>query len=194
MYTSGSTGLPKGVMLTHANVVATVGGYCHLFKRDFNADGVGETYLSFLPLSQILEFSVEFLMLFYSIPIGYGSPKTLVDTSMRNCKGDLRELRPTLLAGVPAVWDAIRKGVDAKVNAASSILRAVFKGRVWAVKDQVGGRLKMGLSAGGPIPKSTHEFLNVTAVRVVSAYEMTESTAGLIIQEVRNVLGVVGAP
>ncbi|KAI8612947.1 long-chain-fatty-acid-CoA-ligase [Chytriomyces sp. MP71] len=216
MYTSGSTGPPKGVMLTHANVVATISGYHNHFLNDFRD---GDVYLAFLPLTHILEYSVEFFLVFLGVPIGYGSVRTLTDASVRNCKGDLRELRPTAVSGVPAVWDSIRKGVETKVRNASAVSRVVFNAAFGikstlmsigvdslaapldalvfkAVKEQVGGRLRFALSAGAPIPKSTQEYLNVTTARVVNAYGMTETTAGLIIQAVQDstFLGIVGAP
>jgi long-chain acyl-CoA synthetase len=64
-----------------------------------------ETYLAYLPLAHILEFSVECSAIYLGISMGYGSVRTLTDASVRNCKGDLRELRPTVMAGVPAVWE-----------------------------------------------------------------------------------------
>jgi len=103
MYTSGSTGKPKGVVLTHANIVAGVSGARHVIENSIHPES--DIYLAYLPLAHILEFLVENLAIFSGIPIGYGTVKTLTDSSVRNCKGDLKELRPTLLAGVPAVWE-----------------------------------------------------------------------------------------
>jgi hypothetical protein len=54
---------------------------------------------AFLPLAHILEFTVEMIMLYIGIPIGYGNIKTLTETSTRNCLGDIRTFRPT---GAPA--------------------------------------------------------------------------------------------
>ncbi|KAI8607479.1 hypothetical protein BC830DRAFT_1175280 [Chytriomyces sp. MP71] len=219
MYTSGSTGPPKGVMITHANVVATVSGADNYVKPYVNSGGDGETYLAFLPLAHILEFAVEMTFLYMGIQLGYGGVKTLTDASVRNCKGDIRELRPTVLAGVPAVWEGIRKAVEGKIRSASSTSQAVFNGAFnlkWMfmtygldflaapldalvfskIKDQVGGRLKFALSGGAPMPKSTQQFLTVTATRVISGYGMTECTAVLAIQEVSQAatLGITGAP
>ncbi|KAJ3098327.1 long-chain fatty acid-CoA ligase [Physocladia obscura] len=217
MYTSGSTGPPKGVMLTHANVVATVSGARTYV--DSYLDDEGEVYLAFLPLAHILEFAVEMTFLFKGIQIGYGSVRTLTDASVRNCKGDIRELRPTCLAGVPAVWDSIRKAVEGKIRESSTISQSIFAAAFqlkWMfmtmgleylaapldslvfnkIKDQVGGRLKFALSGGAPVPKSTAQFLSVTATKIISGYGMTECAAVLAIQEVSQVttLGITGAP
>lgn len=58
--------------------------------------------------------------------MGYGSPRTLSDLSMRNCKGDIKEFRPTILVGVPAVWETIRKGIEEKVAKESFLTRKLF--------------------------------------------------------------------
>ncbi|KAJ3066945.1 long-chain fatty acid-CoA ligase [Podochytrium sp. JEL0797] len=216
MYTSGSTGPPKGVMITHANVVATVSGAVNFISDHTDGDDV---YLAYLPLAHILEFAVEMTLLYSGIRLGYGSVKTLTDSSVRNCKGDIRELRPTILAGVPAVWEGIRKAVESKIRAASSLSQTVFQAAFnlkWAlissglgflaapldalvfdkIKDQVGGRLKWALSGGAPMPKSTQQFLNVTATKLINGYGMTECTAVLAIQDVNQagILGITGAP
>ncbi|KAJ3066946.1 long-chain fatty acid-CoA ligase [Podochytrium sp. JEL0797] len=218
MYTSGSTGPPKGVMITHANVVATVSGGFDFLKTYLNMDG-GEFYLAFLPLAHILEFACEMAFLYLGVSVGYGSVRTLTDASVRQCKGDIRELRPTIIAGVPAVWDSIRKAVSGKIRDASPLSQAVFQAafnmKWWLmthgmealaapldslvfdkIKDQVGGRLKFALSAGAPMPKSTQQFLTVTACKMINGYGMTECTAGLSFQEVFHctTLGICGAP
>jgi long-chain acyl-CoA synthetase len=214
MYTSGSTGNPKGVMLTHANIVAAVAGVQHILTQHMTTN---ETYLAYLPLAHILEFSVECSAIYLGISMGYGSVRTLTDASVRNCKGDLRELRPTVMAGVPAVWETIRKGVSTKLRDASPLVQNIF---TWAVelkwlliqyglptrfldslvfskiKDQTGGRLRLALSGGAPIPKSTQKFFNCAVCTLVSGYGMTECCAVLAVQDPAQpgVLGMVGPP
>ena len=68
-------------------------------------DATKDVYPAYLPLAHILEFTVEHAAMTVGLSLGYGSPRTLTDASVRNCKGDIRELRPTVMAGVPAVWE-----------------------------------------------------------------------------------------
>ena len=75
-----------------------------------------DTFLAFLPCAHILEYIVEVVMQFIGCTIGYGRIKTLTDASVRGCLGDLREFKPTIMIGVPAIWETIRKGIITKVG------------------------------------------------------------------------------
>jgi long-chain acyl-CoA synthetase len=77
MYTSGSTGAPKGVILSHKNVCASVAAVHYLLEHLLQP---GMTYIAYLPLAHIFEFVVELIMIHHSIVIGYGNVKTLTDT------------------------------------------------------------------------------------------------------------------
>ena len=135
---------------------------------------------------------------FWGSAIGFGNPKTLSDVSTKNCKGDIRELRPTILIGVPAIWEGIRKGVIAKVDQASPVARSLFwaayNAKSWMVdhgmadyvfwdsifnkvRDATGGRLRVICSGAGPISQGTQRFLSLTITPMLSGYGMTESTA-----------------
>lgn len=196
MYTSGSTGTPKGVPLKHSNVVAAVAGVSVITKPFI---GPGDGVLTYLPLAHILEFVFENASLFWGATMGYGNPKTLSDTSVRNCNGDIREFKPSVLVGVPAVWENVKKGIVAKVNAGSPLVQRMFWGALWAksqlmawglpgsgildavvfkkVKEATGGRLRLCMNGGGPVAKDTQKFVSMAICPMIIGYGLTETTA-----------------
>ncbi|EEH16736.2 hypothetical protein PABG_06823 [Paracoccidioides brasiliensis Pb03] len=196
MYTSGATGPPKGIPLKHRHVIAAVAGIDSLVGREISPSDV---VLTFLPLAHIFEFVFEHAALFWGCRMGYGSPKTIADTSMRNCKGDIRELRPTLMVGVPAVWETVRKGVIMKVEQAGLISKNLFWTAFYLKRqltnrqlggsgilnsvifkkiiDATGGRLRFVMNGAGPIAHETQEFISLVIAPMVIGYGLTETTA-----------------
>ncbi|KUI53773.1 Long-chain-fatty-acid--CoA ligase 1 [Cytospora mali] len=196
MYTSGSTGTPKGVPLKHRNVVAAVAGVSVVVQPHI---GPGDGVLTYLPLAHILEFVFENASLHWGSTMGYGNPKTLSDASVRKCNGDIREFKPSVLVGVPAVWENVKKGIIGKVNAGSAIVRNLFWGALWAkstlmsyglpgseildavvfkkIKEATGGRLKLCMNGGGPVAKDTQRFISMAICPMISGYGLTETTA-----------------
>jgi len=125
MYTSGSTGPPKGVMLKQRQVIASLAGIQSIVAPYLSPS---DAILTYLPQSHILEYVFENACLYWGCIMGYGNPKTLSDASVRNCKGDIREFRPTILIGVPAVWESVKKGIISKVNSSSFVVKNMFWG------------------------------------------------------------------
>lgn len=202
MYTSGSTGTPKGVLLKHKNVVAAIAGVDVIVGPYL---GPGDGLLTYLPLAHILEFVFESACLYWGGTMGYGNPKTISDNSMRNCAGDIREFKPTILVGVPAVWETVKKGIMAKVAKMNPITKNLFWGAMTSksfllnnasylplsamgtniidnvvfkkVAEATGGRLRICLNGGGPIAKDTQRFISMTIAPMISGYGLTETTA-----------------
>jgi len=127
MYTSGSTGNPKGVMISHSNLISSEKS---LFTRLVKLVPGKDIYLGYLPLAHVLELISELAYVIEGISIGYSSPQTLTDTSTGVRKGDvgdLRVLNPTLMHAVPAVLERLKKAIEAKVNAGSWVKKALFQ-------------------------------------------------------------------
>lgn len=131
--------------------------------------------------------------------MGYGNPKTLSDASVKNCAGDIRELKPTVLIGVPAVWETVKKGIIAKVNAGSPLVKNMFwgayslKNTLMAnglpgsgvldtivfkkVREATGGKLRICLNAGGAVSQDTQKFISMTITPMINGYGLTETCA-----------------
>lgn len=214
MYTSGSTGAPKGVLLTHRNIVAAIAGADKAINHYINSS---DYLMAFLPLAHILEFVFETTTLYWGGVLGYGTVKTLTDTNMRNCKGDLAEFRPTVMVGVPAVWEMVRKGIVTKIGQAPFVAQKMFWGALYMkgfmnsyhlpgksildavvfkkIKQATGGRLKLTLNGGAPLAKETQHFLSMALCPCLSGYGLTETTATCTIMSPEQwTAGAVGAP
>ncbi|KAI8344331.1 hypothetical protein BC941DRAFT_408356 [Chlamydoabsidia padenii] len=213
MYTSGSTGNPKGVILSHKNIVAAIAGVDRLLERSVSS---ADTMLAYLPLAHVLELTVESACIYWGVTLGYASVRTLTDASVRNCKGDIKEFRPTLMTGVPAVWESIRKGILNKINSASPSAQKIFykayATKSWLfergmpskildavvfskIREQVGGRLRFGLSGGAPISLETQKFLSVCLCPILGGFGMTESCGmSTVMAPEQFGYGHVGAP
>jgi long-chain acyl-CoA synthetase len=212
MYTSGTTGDPKGVVHTHGSIVAGIlamDDWLHscIELRD------DDVYLSYLPLAHILEFGVLNILLARHAHVAFGNPRTLTD-NMAKPHGDFIEFRPTLFIGVPRVFDTLKRAVEAKLPSPGTLKRKVFdhayKKRLAALQEgkdtpywnekvfkqaraALGGRVRATLSGGGPLSTSTHEFMNVVFCLLVVGWGLTETICCGGIMRIGDVkTGVVG--
>ncbi|OQR66600.1 long-chain-fatty-acid--CoA ligase 4-like, partial [Tropilaelaps mercedesae] len=136
MYTSGSTGAPKAVILTHRNMLAAARGLGEIFEK-LRVRPKDDVYIAYLPLAHVLELNCEILAILYGVKIGYSSAATLTDSSTglaKNTEGDCTLLKPTIMAAVPLVLDRVKKSVLEKAAAKSSTARRVLE---LAVEDSV---------------------------------------------------------
>lgn len=111
--------------------------------------------------------TIFFILLMKGGSLGYGSPRSLLDSQVKNCKGDLQELKPTLMAGVPAIWEKVKKAALEKLRKQSLPLKIAFWSAFhWKkielicgrktplfdqfifskIKDQIGGKVRILLS------------------------------------------------
>lgn len=202
MFTSGSTGDPKGVLLTHANVVAGVAGPSTCAGRDLITKN--DRVIAFLPLAHIFELVFELLSFWWGSCLGYANVKTLTDTSVKNCKSDLQEFKPTIMVAVAAVWETVRKGILAKVKALPLVTQKIF----WAsykaksimtnnkipgsslfdiifkkVRAATGGHLHHVLNGGSPVSRDTQVFISTLIAPMLVGYGLTETCANATILE-----------
>lgn len=191
MYTSGSTGKPKGVIVTHRQMVAA----CASAEIALHINAGEDVYLAYLPLAHIMELMAEFILLAMGCTLCYADPKSLTQTGAYPT-GALENYKPTIMVAVPKIWDTIKKGIEAKVAAASPVLQflvgTALQWRGFCLKTlgcdapvikvllkkfaaAVGGRLRLGVSGGGPLNGEVQDFCRAAfGVTLVQGYVSIE--------------------
>ncbi|BDA46672.1 Long chain acyl-CoA synthetase 3 [Coccomyxa sp. Obi] len=215
MYTSGTTGNPKGVVLTHKNVLSTVAAL-QTFVREVGLNlGSEDSTLSYLTLAHILGRALEEFALSVGASIGYwqGDVRKLTD--------DISALKPTLFVAVPRVLERIQSGIQAKLKAKPWIVRTIvglaYRWKLSKLKAGVplnratplldkylfntfkkafGGRVRFIVSGGAPLSTHVEEYLKVTlCTPVFQGYGLTETcAASFIALPQQDNSGTVGPP
>ena len=211
IYTSGTTGDPKGVMLTHDNLVSNALTGCEVLGLEG-----GFTALSFLPLSHSFERLVDYCFFYKGITIAYAE-------SVQTVAANLLEVRPHVFVAVPRVYEKVMArvletatgsgGLKAKIfRWAMAVGRAALPKRlafepvgikvkiadklVFAkIRERLGGRFVFAMSGGAPLGRDVAEFFWGAGIPIYEGYGLTE-TSPVISVNARGAtrLGTVGRP
>ncbi|CAL9117115.1 long chain acyl-CoA synthetase 4-like [Musa acuminata AAA Group] len=216
MYTSGTTGDPKGVMISNNSIITLISGVdrlLHCVNEQLHED---EVYMSYLPLAHIFDRVIEELFIFHGASIGFwrGDVKLLVE--------DIGELKPTIFCAVPRVLDRIYTGLQTKISSGGMLKQTLFnvsykyklhnmmrgskhdeaaticdKFVFNKVKHGLGGNVRLILSGAAPLATHVEQFLRVvTCAHVLQGYGLTETCAGTFVSLPNDLsmLGTVGPP
>ncbi|KAI8928445.1 hypothetical protein BC831DRAFT_448706 [Entophlyctis helioformis] len=213
-FTSGTTGMPKGVMLLHSMLTAAVE------RTDLSAEhGIDyailstDVHISYLPKAHVFEMALDIAFMGAGARIGFwqGDIRYLMD--------DIGELKPTCLASTPRVYNRIYDKVMGQVSKSSPIKRAIFnaaftgkriwlgqqvyKHKVWdavifkKIRQTLGGRIRLLFTGAAPITREVAEFLQIAfSVPLIEGYGQTESTASTsyTVAIDRESAGTIGVP
>ena len=211
IYTSGTTGEPKGVALTHGNF----GANQSFAAADFNFN-VSDACISFLPLSHVTARALDYVMFYSGAQVAYCSQFDKLPQAMK-------EIRPTVIVGVPRVYEKIRQAVEQR-SAASPVKKrmlawaiglgarhcdTVYDGRkpssvAWKlasklvyskVREAFGGRVRIFVSGGAPLGIDTACWFAAAGIALWEGYGLTETSPVISLNTpVRHRMGAAGYP
>jgi long-chain acyl-CoA synthetase len=211
IYTSGTTGEPKGVALTHGNIASNQ-NYAGM-EFNFNPS---DSCISFLPLSHITARALDYVMYLAGAQVAYCSQFDKLPLAMK-------EIKPTVLVGVPRVYEKIRQAVEAK-SAVSKVKKGIlawavrrgtkYSGQVYGggaptsalwkladklvyskVKEAFGGRVRAFVSGGAPLGIDTAQWFASVGIAIWEGYGLTETSPVIALNNPLNHrMGSVGKP
>jgi long-chain acyl-CoA synthetase len=196
IFTSGTTGNPKGVILTHRNFASLVAKLSGAFPLRS-----GDALLSVLPLHHTFEFSCGFLM-----PFSRGAEITYVDELTADRLGEVFETgRITAMVGVPALWQLLHRKITQELTARPALVeqgirallsahselrnRTAFNlGKIlfWPVHRKFGGRLKFLVSGGSALPEEIAKAFHSLGFNLSEGYGLTEAAPVLTVSAEGN--------
>src|SRR5215203_2000415 len=215
IYTSGTTGEPKGVMLTHANIISNVIDAGE--KYDFSIHDIS---LSVLPLTHVFERSAMYLYIFNGMSVFYAE-------SIDKVPDNLREVRPTIFIGVPRIFEKVYAKAKLKAAQAGGLKEKIFDWSIEVAKEFAlvrerheepsfllsvkhkiadllvfaklreffGGRLRACITGGAALPDEIFLIFTGAGIAIMQGYGLTETSPVLTSSSPSEVkLGTVGRP
>ncbi len=221
VYTSGTTGVPKGAMISHLNIYFV----CKTLSANvgFSSDDLA---LSFLPLSHIFErVGGQFLAIYEGIPLAYA-------VSMESVAENITEVKPTIMNAVPRFYEKAynkiqnqirllptpqqyfarwalalgRRALKAEEESANSkkeMVRKIYRTELRIadrfvfrkIRSRFGGRLRFLVSGAAPLSGEVHQFFESIGIPILEGYGLTETTAPVACNRpISNRRGTVGKP
>jgi len=190
LYTSGTTGRPKGAMLTHDNFYQDIVGAVKTFNANLTEK---DSVFVVLPLFHAFSFIVNFVLVH---ELGC---KAVFMESLRTIARDLHDLKPTVFCSVPLLceklYEKIEEGLK-KSKAAKFLFKVGLRGLVWhMVKMKLGGRLRCMVTGGAPCPKAVMEAFRRLHVVFVEGYGLTECAPVVSVTDTQcKKIGTIGRP
>ncbi len=211
IYTSGTTGEPKGVALTHGNMAANQ----NVAPADFGFNA-SDACISFLPLSHVTARALDYVMYNSGAQVVYCSQFDKLPQAMR-------EIRPTVIVGVPRVFEKIRQAVEQKsaaspvkkrmlawaIQVGSHFTDVVYDGRrpsapSWKIANKLvyskvqeafGGRVKVFVSGGAPLGIDTAKWFAAAGIALWEGYGLTETSPVIALNTpIKHRMGSAGFP
>jgi long-chain acyl-CoA synthetase len=206
IFTSGTTGKPKGVMLTHRNFTFMVSELSKIFEF-----GVNDGMLSVLPLHHTFEFATGML-----VPLAHGAQITYLPELTGDAIGSaLKKGRVTAIVGVPALWDLMRRRLMQRFSDKAPVLETFMKGLMAAnyelrtrtkvdlgvlvflpIHEGFGGRIRYLISGGSALPPDVLKAFHGLGFNFFEGYGLTETAPVLSVTTPKSnpIAGSVGKP
>ncbi|XP_069027562.1 long-chain-fatty-acid--CoA ligase 1-like [Embiotoca jacksoni] len=192
-FTSGTTGDPKGAMLTHGNIVSNCSAFIKLTELTCHL-GPSDVHISYLPLAHMFERIVQGVMLMHGSSIGF------FQGDIRQLSDDLKTLRPTVFPVVPRLLNRMYDTIFGQANTSfkrwllgfayrtkkAEMLRGIVRrDSIWdrlifrKVQASLGGRVRLMLTGAAPVSSTVLNFLRAAmGCQFYEGYGQTECTAG----------------
>ena len=173
IYTSGTTGDPKGVVITHKNIIESIKSSLNSVMSRSNINiHIQETYISYLPLNHIAAQMMDIYVPLMSVGVVYFAQKDSLKGSLKDI---LRDVRPTIFIGVPRIWEKVYEKLKEAKEDPQKIINKLFVNNI-IVKEMGLDRAKLCISLAAPISIGIKNFFKNLGIEICDIYGMSETT------------------